>query len=104
MIDAVGLENVQHKVMLVQFYGYQSWEFARPPATLPSQGFFALVREAVAAGKPIVIMRGNQRWRSAVPELDRARVIKLRNPRTPSVSPGNMDSDDFCELIRRLSN
>jgi len=63
LIHEVGLETVQHKVMLVQFYGYQSWEFARPPATLPSQCFsFALVREAVAAAKPMVIMRGNSLW------------------------------------------
>jgi hypothetical protein len=72
---------------------------------LPSQGFsFALVREAVAAAKPIVIIRGYSLWRSAVPELDRTRVITLRSPRAASVSPGNMDSDDFRELVRRLSD
>jgi hypothetical protein len=43
VIENVGLEAVQHRVMLVQFYGYQSREFARPPTRLPSQGFsFAL--------------------------------------------------------------
>jgi hypothetical protein len=104
LIDAVGLETVQQQVMLVQFYGYQSREFKRPPTPLPSQGLsFALVRNAAAEGKAIVIVRGDKHWRSAVPELDRTRIIKLRSPRAASVSPGNMDPDDFCELVRRLS-
>jgi hypothetical protein len=105
LIDEVGLETVQQQVMVIQFYGYQSLKFVRPPTPLPSQGFsFALVREAAAAAKAIVIMRGHAPWRSAVPELKRTPVITLRNPRAASISPGNMDPDDFRELVRRLSN
>ena len=105
LIDAVGLETVQQQVMLVQYYGYQSRGFKRPPTPLPSQGFsFALVRNAAAEGKAIVILRGDKHWRSAVPELQRSRVITVLNHRAATVSPRNMDPDDFRDLVRRLSN
>jgi hypothetical protein len=48
-------------------------------------------------------MRGQALWRSAVPELQRTRTITLRSPRAASVSSGNMDPDDFHDLVRRLS-
>ena len=100
--EASGLtyEELGHRVLGLQWYGYFSQKFAALPVTLPSQWYqFDLVRRAVERGAVIVITRGEADWRVAVPALRTyGRVFVTRSWQNASVSPGNLP-DGFNEVV-----
>jgi hypothetical protein len=73
---------------------------------LPSQNYtFALVRERLASGALIIIMRGYRRWVSAIQELEAQMnntVFEAINPQCPHVSRGNLPSGIFDKICDRL--
>jgi len=71
--------------------------------TLPSQRYsFDIVRQAIARGQEIVVMRSRRLWIEAVPELERYPFI-LSNNQNPHLSPTQLGDAQFERLARALS-
>jgi hypothetical protein len=105
LIDQVGRHRVADRMMWLQYFGYQSLEWRRFPVTLPSQEFaFWLLREAIGAGKLVIIARSRRLWIRAVSELETCDYIQLRSPRGPYLTPANMGEGDFRRVVRALSD
>jgi hypothetical protein len=103
LIKAVGQQRVAERMMWVQYLGYQSLEWCPFPAPLPSQRFaFRLVRDALAAGKLIIVGRSRKLWTEAVPELATYHYIELSSPRSPYLTPNNMGDAEFARVIDAL--
>jgi len=102
LIREAGLAKVGHGLFCVQFVAYHSESFGSPRLRLPSQQYsFDLVRGALERGAEVVVMRSRKLWDAAIPELSRyKRLHVLRNPRNPSLSPGNLSS--FATIANRV--
>lgn len=99
-----GLSQLQQHLMQVQYIAYKSRSYRHNRQLLPSQHFsFQLVREAMAAGKEIVIMRSRRRWLEAIPELAHYQCIEVKIPRAPYLTPNNLPEGCFDRLVRALA-
>ena len=98
--NAVGLPTVQEHVMVVQYFPYWSSDGTAVFDGLPSQEYsLQLVREALDAGKLVMVMRAADKWTKAIPALRNA--ITNRN-RSPYVSPGNLRNGNFDKVVAAL--
>lgn len=103
-IAAYGMKTISEKIMCIQYLGYHSIRFRRPPYVLPSQYFsFNLVRKAILNKMPIVIMRSKKLWLESVPELENYPYIELRNYRRPFLTKNNIKNGNFDSLLNALS-
>jgi hypothetical protein len=92
-----------NKFMCVEWFPYSSSNFHSnywENNNLPSQQYnFDLVRSFIKKGKVIVIMRSERLWFNSVPQLQNYNnLIILRNPRNPSITPGNMQPHDWAAI------
>ena len=101
LIEDAGLGAVSNGVFCVQAYPYHSREFAESVA-VPSQHYTeALLVERIEAGAIVIGMRRRRYWEKAVPQIaSYASAHWLRNPRNPTLSPGNFDG--FGEVVSAL--
>ena len=90
----VGFQLAARQLACIQFVPYHSSEYAGSSPRLPSQDYsFFLVRQAMARGAEIVVMRSVNLWLAAVPELATYnRLHRGSNPRAPFISRGNLKS------------
>jgi hypothetical protein len=103
LIERLGQEVVAEHLACVEFFPYASIRFKRLPVPVPSQFFgFRLVRDAVDAGKLIVILRGEDLWTLVAPSLNPRRYMTVRNKRVSAISPKNMDPEHFEQIVARL--
>ena len=88
----VGFDWVAHRIACIQFAPYHSSEYHVGSPLLPSQEYnFFLVRQAMARGAEVVVMRSINLWLSVVPELaSYNRLHRGSNPRAPFLSRGNL--------------
>lgn len=101
---ACGNAALQNKFMQIQYLAYKSKREPALKSVLPSQRYsFQLLREAMEAGKEIVVMRSRQKWIAAVPELEKYPYMELRNVRQPFLSPGNLPPGGFERLCKALA-
>ena len=101
--EDVGFDLVATKLACIQFAAYHSKEYAPASPRLPSQNYsFSLVREAIARGAEIVVMRSVTLWLSAVPELATyGRLHRGANPRAPYRTRGNLKAS-FAAIAQRI--
>lgn len=101
LVEDAGLGAVSNGVFCVQAYPYHSREFAESVA-VPSQRYTeALLAERIEAGAIVIGMRRRRYWEQAAPRLaSYASAHWLRNPRNPTLSPGNFDG--FGEAVSAL--
>jgi len=111
LIDEVGDREVARKICCVEYFPYHSEKFQNlkcgsSPVLLDSQRYcFELVRQAMKRKALIIFMRSEKMWLDAIPELgsyDRRRRWKLKNPRSPFLSVGNLSRGKWKELIELL--
>jgi hypothetical protein len=103
LLEKLDPQVVAEHLACVEFFPYWSRTFDQLPLPVPSQFFgFRLVEEAATSGKLIVVLRGLKLWGLAVSNLLTAPIIVAKNPRTGAVSPGNLGSDAFDRVVRRL--
>lgn len=101
LIVAVGWEAVSNHLMEVEYWPYHSEKWRRRGEVLPTQRWaFQLVRDALAAHKIIVIMRGARYWRAAVPQLLKTPVAV--NPRNGTVSQRNLGNPTWAAVVDSL--
>jgi hypothetical protein len=104
LLEAVGQETVARRLMVAQYFPYQSSESPGMGAVLPSQLFtFSLVREACRDGKLFVVLHQERQWLRAVPELADAEYLTPNSWRAGSVSPGNLGDEGFRKVLRRIT-
>lgn len=98
------VEVVQAAVAMVEFHGYHSVRWAPLPVTLPSQWYsFDRVRERLADGAVVVILRAAQQWKVAVPELiGHPNVLTTRSVQNVRLSPKNLSDDGWKQLMAPL--
>ncbi len=94
LVSDVGFDSVAHNIACVQFAPYHSLQYHIGSPLLPSQEYnFYLVRQAMARGAEVVVMRSMNLWLSVVPELaNYNRLHRGSNPRAPFLSRGNLKS------------
>ncbi len=101
---AVGYKVLAKRLLVLQYLGYQSLTWQPLPEIVPSQLFaFELVQRAIDSGRLVIVMRSRKLWQSAVQSLASAKVVELRNPRSPYLTPKNMGEPAFLDLVDRLS-
>jgi hypothetical protein len=90
------VESLPSRLLSVEFSPYHSKSFGHGHLRLPSQEYsFQLVKQAMQREALIVCMRGQSLWFGAIPELATYdRLLNLRNPRSASLSPGNLNGFD----------
>jgi hypothetical protein len=100
LIDDLGVEPVSAAICCIQLYPYHSREFhSIPEETSTVLHVRQVLLDQFRLGKQIIVMRAWRQWTSLVPELhDYERVFRLRNPRNPCLSPGNLG--DSYEMVR----
>lgn len=106
LIRATSFDVVAKNILCVQFFPYHSISFGSGLLSVPSQQYgFNLVRAAMDRHAEIVVMRSKRLWFSAIPELESyPNLHKAKNPRNPSLSPGNLEGHSFDVLKDRLKN
>jgi len=103
IVRGISIDELKQKIFCVQLFPYHSIKYKHINRELPSQAYsLQLVRKAIAQNKKIVLMRSEQLWLKAIPELT-GKYIKVRNPRNPAISKKNMNPKDFEEIYRLLS-
>jgi hypothetical protein len=103
LMETVGAETVMARVAAAEWFPYVSRKLVEIPELLPSQAFtFQVVRKALEHGALPVIMIGNAQWLDSVPELAHYRVIIIRNWQNPTITPGNMKSDEWKRVVAAL--
>lgn len=102
LIGLYGVRHVAEKIMCIQYFPYQSASYKHQPH-IPSQEFsFYLVKQAINFKKIIVVMRGKRYWFKSIPELINYPFIELKNPRSPTISHGNMAPESFRKIQSAL--
>lgn len=103
LIETVGAETVMARVAAAEWFPYVSRKLVEIPELLPSQAFtFQVVRRALEHGAQPIIMVGSAQWLESVPELARHRVITIRNWQNPTITLGNMESDEWERVVTVL--
>lgn len=104
LIEEAGRDVVSRAICCIQLYPYHSEAFGSIPEFTSTLEYAreVLVRQ-IHQGKLIVVMRAWEKWMKCVPELHGyERVLRLRNPRNPCLSPGNLGAayETLVQAIR----
>lgn len=97
------LKKCANSFLLLQAYPYKSKEFKKMPL-LPSFDFTQRILLAAMNRRALVVqLRSKKIWEEAVPGLATyPRRIECRNPRRPTLSPGNLGSEGWRILLSAL--
>jgi hypothetical protein len=99
-------ERLSRNICSIQFFPYRSLEFGHGSIKLPSQTYtFALVRERLANGALIIVMRGYKLWVKRIPEIAaqmNRTVFRAKNPRCIYASRSNLPDGVFDKIRARL--
>lgn len=104
-IEALGRRAVAAGLLCVEFFPYHSKKCGFPTRTrIPSQTYsFHLVRQAMARGAPVLLMRARKYWCRGIPELATyPRLHTLRNARSPYLSRRNCP-DGYDAILEAIS-
>jgi hypothetical protein len=108
LLQRFGDDVVARSVCNVVYFPYVSKKFAHGRCKLSSQEFsFRLVGEAMERGAVIVLMRSGEgrlkQWQNKVQGLgDYRKLILLRNPQMPAVSPKNCNAGDYERVVAAI--
>jgi len=97
------LKKCANSFLLLQAYPYKSKEFKKM-TLLPSFDFTRRILLSAMQRRALVVqLRSKKIWEEAVPELAAyPRRIECRNPRRPTLSPGNLGSEGWRILLSAL--
>lgn len=101
LADEFEWEVVSRAICCIQLYPYHSRAFSSiPEFTSTLEYVREVLVDQLSLGKLVVVMRAWQYWTKYLPELRvYERVLRLRNPRNPCLSPGNLG--DSYEIVRQ---
>lgn len=125
LLKHVDKERLATRVCSIEYFPYASANFGHGHLRLPSQQYtFDLVRRALDRKAIILVSRGLKYWLGAIPELylhlykgsrvgtslaptsddDAIRVFQTINPRSASISNGNLRQDVYSRVARALES
>ena len=110
LIRECGRRAVANALLCVELFPYHSRSFGAHKLRLPSQDYSAwLVRQAVARGTLVVVMRAKRYWVDRVPELQAyaeaqpRSVVALNNPQNVTISHRNLPEGVFTTLVNAIT-
>jgi hypothetical protein len=91
LLEEFGAPLVSRSLLCVEYFPYHSRRYAHAKLDVPSQSYARqLVHAAVQRDAVVIVMRGWNLWREAVPALENARrCFRLRSVQNVSVTPKN---------------
>jgi len=99
-------KKVAQNVALLQLFPYHSKEWCDRFLNLDLKTLeytTKLARYCVQEGKIIIVARGEKHWFNLVKDLKSyTNLYTLSNPRTPSISPNNIENNKFAELKDKI--
>ena len=100
LITEVGRETVANHVLVLEYFPYPSFRYKKIPVLLRGQHYtFYLLRKFLKRKNVAIIgMRKVKEWLTVVPEL-KDKLIKVKNPQNPAISPRNLPDDTFTRII-----
>lgn len=100
-----GYEVLSHKVLVLEAFAYPSQRFRKPRLPLPSTEYVTeLLRSAMQAGRPVVVIRARRQWEELVPELaDYTRRYQYANPQSAYCTPRNCPTG-FGHIVEALTS
>lgn len=89
---------------IADLHPYHSARWRAMPITLPTQrDTFELVRQRIADGAVIIILRAAAEWRISVPELwEHSLVFATKSPQQARLSRGNLGDECWNLILERL--
>ena len=102
VIKVWGEKRVIKELMCVEFFPYHSLKYKQMEKNIFSQGYsFYLVKQAIKTKKSIIIMRREDLWLKAVPELANYPYVVLnKKQRRPSITTNNILENKFDEIFK----
>lgn len=100
-------EDLNRNFAVVEYFPYHSRTFnVRLDKPLESQRYsFELVREAIKKDAIILLMRGKELWREAVPELQElGNCITPHSTRNVILSEKNLGKEQFARVVEALKS
>lgn len=94
-------QELSKKLFTVEYFPYHSVKYGWQGGLLPSQNYaLYLLKEAMAAGAAVVIMRGRRVWAEALPELrEYSKVYTLHSAQNVTLSERNLGSEAFANIL-----
>ena len=104
LIDTVGEESLIEKLMIIQYFPYNSQSYTvKAKNVLPSQNYnFDLVRQAIDKDLPILLMRHKNEWFDKVPKLKIYKHIIESSSINAIVSENNLGKENFDYIVEAL--
>jgi hypothetical protein len=100
VINVWGEKRTINELMCVELFPYHSLSYKQIKKNIPSQEYsFYLVRQAIKKSKPIIIMRRQDLWLKAVPELKHYPYVVLKNKQRPWISKNNVPKNKFDKIF-----
>lgn len=104
LIEESSTEVVSEGVFFANFHPYHSKSWKNINFTLPTQHYtFDLIRNAIDSDAYVLMSRNTEGWMTSIPELlDYPRKSFFNSSRSVHISPKNVGSKTFRDLIRLL--
>lgn len=108
-LSAYGItrDNLNRNFAIVEYFPYHSKAFdVRLDEPLESQRYgFELVRQAIMNNAIVLLMRGKELWREAVPELQgSSNCITPHSTRNVILSEKNLGKEQFAKVVAALKS
>lgn len=106
----VTLDDLNRNFAVIEYFPYHSRTFnVRLDKPLESQRYgFELVRRAIRSGAIVLLMRGGELWRKAVPELipyqESGNCITPHSTRNVILSGKNLGEENFARIVEALKS
>lgn len=102
----IGPDKLSRNICSIDFFPYRSIKFCHGAIRLPSQNYtFALVRERLASGAIIIVMRGYRLWVSEITELAaqiNRTVFRTNSAQSSYITSRNLPDGVFDSICARL--
>lgn len=112
LIIEVGRETIANHVIVLEYFPYPSLKYKKIPEKIKNEfgiellrgqhyTFYLLRKFLQMEDMAIIGMRKVKEWLNIVPELE-GKLIKVKNPQNPAISPRNLPDDTFSKIIEFL--
>lgn len=104
----VKIETLKSKIWCIEYFPYHSKSYKLFPFTLEAQQYnFYLLKEFIKKNRKdriVLIARGANNWRIAVPELNEfSNCYESNNPRISSISPKMYGEEAYKKILTLLN-
>lgn len=97
-------KELARSILCIEYFPYHSRRFRHASIKLPSQEYgFRLVQSAIDRDAVVVVMRSKRLWLEVISRMaEYRRFFALKNPRNPTLSPGNCPHNKFQLIVSAI--